>query len=210
MIAVLTRTSNRPKYFSRCYDSVQKQSSPCRHYVLYDNRDDLHYLKEKKVYLHYIDRKHYEESHHGPPPKSALPPILSLHNLYFNEIYSQLSEEWVYHLDDDNYLVPNAFKDVIPHLQAPVDLVFLRIQHYTGLLPPDQCWNSKTLPMGFVDTGCFLARSTLLQKVRWDAWKCGDYRVLQQCAERARKILWINRIVMNMEQQGLGRRIDQN
>ena len=188
-LAVVTRTSHRPKYFARCYQSVQLQMPPLRHYVLYDTPSAEAYLSNKELYTVFVDRGHYETSYRVPPPPSAVPPLLSLHNLYFNEIYAHIEEEWTYHLDDDNYLVPRAFTGILPYLNDPVDLVFVRIQHYTGLLPPTPQWDQRSLPLGFVDTGCFLARTELLRQIRWDGWKCGDYRAMQQCAQRARKVL---------------------
>ncbi|MEC7986209.1 MAG: hypothetical protein VX278_13675 [Myxococcota bacterium] len=210
MIAVVTRTSRRPNYFERCYQSVRSQNPSCRHYVLYDTEQSKDYLINRDIHVTFVDRRHYEASYRDPPPKTAIPPLLSLHNLYFNEIYHSIAEDWVYHLDDDNYLAPNAFARIVPYLHDPVDLVFVRIQHYTGLLPPDRQWERKHLPVGFIDTGCFLARTSILRKIRWDGWKCGDYRAIQQCASLARKVLWFNTVVMHMEAQGLGKQQDRS
>ena len=208
MIAIVTRTSNRPKYFNRCYESVLSQDIPCKHYVLYDNEDDMSYLGDKDVITHFVDRSVYEESYDETAPVSAVPPILSLHNLYFNEIYDSITEDWIYHLDDDNYLLPKAFTGVVKHLTNDVDLAILRINHFLGTLPRYTDCIMKRISVGGIDTGCFLVKKDLIKKVKWDGWKCGDYRVIKQCCELSKKSIWVKKVVMNMDEQGLGTKKD--
>jgi hypothetical protein len=82
MIAVITRTSNRPKYFNRCYNSVKNTNVVTSHHVLYDSVNDISYLSDKKVIPHFIDKNKFL-SYNEPAPSTARPPMLSLHNLYF-------------------------------------------------------------------------------------------------------------------------------
>ena len=59
MIAVITRTSNRPKFFKKCKDSVISQGNICKHYVISDNLNDLSYLNDMNV--HNVNKKILEK-----------------------------------------------------------------------------------------------------------------------------------------------------
>lgn len=207
MIAVITRTSNRPNYFNRCYNSVKSTSGVTSHHVLYDSPTDISYLSDKNVIHHYIDKNKFL-SYNEAAPASARPPMLSLHNLYFNEVYDKITEPWVYHLDDDNYLVPNSFNKIMPYLTSDVDMLICNINHFTGTLPRSNDFNHKTIRVGGIDTGCFFVRRDLISKVKWDGWKCGDFRVIEKCSKLSKKTVWVNIPVMNMDKQNLGNRND--
>ena len=205
MIGIITRTSNRPKYFKRCSTSLVGQPGVGTHYILYDEPKDMVYLQNKNLVTHLVNKKRYKNTYKRPAPKTARPPMLSLHNLYFNEIYNKVTEDWVYHLDDDNYLVPKAFEQIYPHLSPNVDLIICKIKHFTGLLPQQRDWNQKRIRVCGIDTGCFLVRTSLIKKIQWDGWKCGDFRVIQQCAKLSRKTLWVDKVVSVMEHQNLAK-----
>lgn len=207
MIAVITRTSNRPKYFSRCYNSVVNMSAVTSHHVLYDSPNDVSYLNDKKVISHYIDKSKFS-SYNEPAPLSARPPMLSLHNLYFNEVYDKIKEPWVYHLDDDNYLIPTSFNKILPYLKSNADLIICAINHFTGTLPRYNDFKIKKIRVGGIDTGCFFVKNDLIKKVKWDGWKCGDFRVIEQCSKLSKKTIWLDIPVMSMDKQNLGNRID--
>jgi hypothetical protein len=206
MIAVITRTSNRPKFFKKCKDSVIVQGSICKHYVISDNLNDLSYLNDMNV--HNVNKKILEQNYKEAVPSSAKPPIKSIHNLYFNEIYNNIKEPWVYHLDDDNELLPGAFNKVFKKINSNTDLVIFRINHFTGKLPRDNDFRNKIIRVGGIDTGCFLVKTSLMKTVKWDGWKCGDYRVIDKLVKITKNVQWIDDVVMKMPQQNLGNRTD--
>jgi hypothetical protein len=207
MIAVITRTSNRPKYFNRCYNSVKNTNVVTSHHVLYDSVNDISYLSDKKVIPHFIDKNKFL-SYNEPAPSTARPPMLSLHNLYFNEVYNKIKEPWVYHLDDDNYIIPNSFNKIVPYLTSDIDMVICTINHFTGTLPRFNDFKLKNIRVGGIDTGCFFVKRDLISKVKWDGWKCGDFRVIEKCSKLSKKIVWVDIPVMNMDKQNLGNRTD--
>jgi hypothetical protein len=204
MIGIITRTSNRPNYFKRCAESLKDQPNVGKHYVLYDNPKDKSYILPNKI-THFVDKKNYKKNYKAPAPPTARPPMLSLHNLYFNEIYSKVEEDWLYHLDDDNFLVPQAFKGLDPYLKSNVDLIICRIKHFTGKLPREGDWRSRRIRVCGIDTGCFIVRTNLIKKIKWDGWKCGDFRMIEKCSQLSRKVLWIDREVLVMEKQNLAK-----
>lgn len=206
-IAVITRTSNRPNYFNRCYQSVLNQPLVGSHHVIYDNLNDEHYLTKKFIFTYYIDPTQilYDE----PPPETATPPKLCIHNLYFNcGTYDTIDEPWVYHLDDDNYLVDNAFLNLESYLKEDIDLIILRIYHQNLILPSEENFNNHNIELAGIDTGCFLARTDLVRQIEWDGWKCADYRFILKCSQLSKKTVWLNQIVMRQDDINNGNRQD--
>lgn len=206
-IAVITRTSNRPKYFERCYNSVLGQPLIKSYHVIYDNLDDEKYLNSKNLIKHYIDVSKIQ--YNEPAPKSATPPKLCLHNLYFNYgTYNAIQESWVYHLDDDNFLINNAFMNLSTYLHEDIDLIMLKIYHQGKIMPSEQNFNNHSVSLCDIDTGCFLVKTKIIRNLSWDGWKCSDYRLINKCLEISNKTLWINQIVMRQDHVNNGNRQD--
>lgn len=209
MISIITRTSNRPNYFKRCRDSVKRQGSiVSTHHVLSDSLANSTYLQDRELSVKLVDSISLKNSYKEKAPPTASPPMLSIQNLYFNEIYPHVKDSWVYHLDDDNYLVDNAFSGMSEVLNSDAELLILRISHFTGLLPRDNDFRSKNIRLAGIDTGCFLVKTSLMRRVRWDGWKCGDFRVVDALNKLSNKTVWLNKTVMKMDQQNLGKRND--
>jgi len=209
MIAIITRTSNRPNYFNRCRKSVKRQGKIISsHNVITDNPNDIKYLKDPNIFIHSVNAASLKKQYNEPAPRTATPPLLSIHNLYFNEIYSKIKDPWVYHLDDDNYLIDNAFVGIEPILNSNIELIILKIKHFTGTLPRDRDFNTKNIRLAGIDTGCFIAKTNLMKKVKWDGWKCGDFRVIDKLNKLSQKTVWLNKTVMLMDKQNLGKRND--
>lgn len=209
MIAIVTRTSNRPRYFDRCRKSVKKQGSIISsHHVISDNANDLGYLQDHGISIHRVDAASLRKSYRELAPATATPPLLSIHNLYFNQVYSRIEQDWVYHLDDDNYLTNGAFDGLEAILNSDAELIILRIAHFTGKLPRDSDFRAKRIRLAGIDTGCFLARTELMKRTQWDGWKCGDFRLIDKLNRLSKKTVWLDRTVMKMDQQNLGNKSD--
>lgn len=206
-IAIITRTSNRPNYFNKCYRSAQSQNH-CVHHVIYDNERDLKYLKDKNLILHKVDHNKLKEGYNEPAPASARPPLLSIHNLYFNEVYPKIKERWCYHLDDDNQLIGVPLQNLIKDIHPSTDLIICKVKHFSGILPRPNLFKTKTVRLGAIDTGCFIAKTELLKKVNWDGWKCGDFRFISNLVKHANRTEWKDICVLNIERQNLGRKND--
>ena len=84
MIAIITRTSNRPNYFNRCRKSVKQQGKIISsHNVITDNPNDIKYLKDPNIFIHSVNAASLKQQYNEPAPRTATPPLLSIHNLYF-------------------------------------------------------------------------------------------------------------------------------
>lgn len=209
-IAIITRTSNRPKFFARCYSSAKNQPFVGSHHVLYDNIADDIYLDNKSIIKHYIDVSKITCDTQAPEtPEIAQK--LCLYNLYFNNgIYNIIQEPWVYHLDDDNYLLNNAFVNLEEHLYGDAELIIFKIylQHQKWILPSVDSFASGRIQLSDIDTGCFLVKTALARKIKWDGWRAGDYRFILKCSELSKKTLWIDKIVMHQDGSREGNKQD--
>lgn len=209
-IAVLTRTANRPRYFERCHASVVAQGDLCRHYALYDTPADVRYLEGRRLTRIFVDTGRQPPM--DPYPASSPPNLRPApFNRYFNEVYDLVSEPWIYHLDDDDCLLPGAFGNVLPHLSDNVDMVVFRIYFHESRLPPEEDFARKNIRLCGIGTECFLLRSDFIRKnadIRWDSWSCGDFRFISRCAERSANTVWLDTFVARMESTNLGNRKD--
>jgi len=209
-LTVITRTSNRPKYFERCYQSVKNQPWPCRHLVIYDDPNSESYLKGKNIEYHYVNSSKLKKNYNQPAPETARPKLLSIHNLYFNEAYKHIQDnEWIFHLDDDNYINVTSFHRIREHLSnVKADVIICKLKHFTGSLPRQNDFNKKNIRLCGIDTACIFVRGHIAKKIEWDGWKCGDFRFIEAAVKLAKNPIWINHEVAIMDQQNLGKRND--
>lgn len=209
-LAVITRTSDRPNLFNRCCESLKRQKIDIEHHVIVDNQASKDYVNGHDIHMvHQVDRSSLQKSYNEPAPESASPKKHAIHNLYFNVAYDHIESDWVYHLDDDNFLLPDSVHTIMPLLTDDVDMMITRADTFAGVLPRYRDCVMRRIKLCAIDTGCFVARTSLLKQVKWDGWKCGDYRVIKQCDRLSRKTLWANKVLMRMEINGDGLRQDR-
>ena len=95
-IAIITRTSNRPKLFSRCVDSINQQSVDIEHHVVVDNEQSLQYVKKHDGCMtHQVNRNMLQEqADNSTQPNTTRPPgKQAVHNLYFNDVYKHIKSD---------------------------------------------------------------------------------------------------------------------
>lgn len=212
-LAIITRTSNRPKLFRRCVESVKQQSIDVEHHVVVDNQQSYQYVADHDVHMiHQVDLNTLRDQQiHSDPPTTTRPPgKTAVHNLYFNQVYEHIESDWVYHLDDDNYLKPETLHRLTPLLKDDVDMVVIRADSFAGTLPTFRDCVMHKIRLCAIDTGCFVARTEMFKHVKWDGWKCGDYRVIVKCDELSRNTTWANLVLMRMETNGDGLQQDRD
>ena len=104
---ILTRTSNRPNGFKRCYNSIKNQTyKKINHIVSCDNEKDLNYLNN---YDDIEVIKIYELTNF----KNRIGNYM-IWNTYFNHMITQSKDGWIIFLDDDDYLHnENVIEEII-------------------------------------------------------------------------------------------------
>jgi hypothetical protein len=211
LINIVTRTSGRPLFFNRLCHSIRGQSySFWRHVVVHERPDDLSYISavprvsavscdlaalwEKYPGPHFSDERFWE----------------ARYNLLCNSGMRACTEGWVLFVDDDDTLFDkDTLLKLVQHLDDEDTLVIHRFQFEDGRqVPPDLLFERRQLALHGIGTGCFTFHSKWRNYVRWDAYKCADYRFIAQLATVVPKIKWLNQTVVAMSTPGLGRRID--
>jgi glycosyltransferase involved in cell wall biosynthesis len=212
-IAIITRTSNRPKLFNRCVDSITKQSVDIEHHVVVDNEQSLQYVeKYDSCVIHHVNREYLQTQAANSMQPDTTRPLgkMAVHNLYFNDVYKHIDSDWVFHLDDDNFLRKNTMHRLASLLSDHIDMVVVRADTFIGTLPTFKDCMLRKIRLCGIDTGCFVARTSLFDRVKWDGWKCADYRVIKHCNDLSRKTLWANLVLMKMEVNGDGLQQDRD
>lgn len=203
-IAILTRTYNRPNYFKRCRESVEKCGLSENHYVIYQEPKDDYYLIENdvqnKIFID-INKLKVDEK----PNKTV-----AKYNLLFNEAYSKIKEEWIFHLDDDNFLHSHGFAPIENLLNSDHDLIFFRYrnQKLKRTIPSSKFIKNKIIKKNHIDTLCFIVKKTLAEKVKWDGYKGGDYMFAEEANKLAKSVKWVDCVVGKRDHLGLGRSDD--
>lgn len=178
LINILTRTSNRPNAFKRCYDSIHNQTyKNIRHLVSYDDVKDLNYLnnyknidlcKINKLKLIYLDES-----------KNPNTGKYSPHNLYFNEMHKFIKEGWVMYLDDDDYLAnETVLEEIVSSINPNTDFILWQMKFVNGnLIPSNDTINDKP-KLGNIGSPCVMFKYNLLNNTIWDGYKCADFRFI--------------------------------
>lgn len=204
-INILTRTSNRPKGFEICANSVTNQTyDNINHIIGYDNDTDLSYIdKFKNITKVKIDREELIKNDTSVDPKN--PSFwFSPHNLYCNSLLDAVEEGWVMFLDDDDMLIDNdAIQEIILNIKDEDTILIWQMRYPTGKLLPDQhSFSNKQIRLGGIGSPCFLFHSKWKDKARWDAYKCGDFRFLEKIYNNIPNERWVKKPFVQLNNNG--------
>lgn len=187
MFTVITRTSNRPKFFERCRRSVLEQGPGVFHLVGSDDAADTYPEGDKVVAL---------DAYPGRG-----------HNLYFNTLkyYVPKSHPWVLFLDDDDHFTtPAAIETIREHITSQQDLLLWQVQFPDGRVVPDQV--GRLPEAGNISGLGFCYRVD--RWVNWPGMPLGDFFVIS----RLHKILnpvWIPQVLTGLQAgPGEGKKLD--
>lgn len=198
LINIITRTSNRPNFFKRNHESIINQNyKNIRHIVGYDNYDSLEYLNEyDDIDTFYIKENYTKNIVDIPDPKTG--PRFE-YNLYFNLLFSQVEDGWILILDDDDHLAnEKVITHMITHLKYKTDMLIFQMQYQNkNVIPAKQDLYKKPV-IGKIGSPCILIHSSIAKKIKWDGWKCADYRYISKCWEYSERKIWLNVPLINI------------
>lgn len=190
LINILTRTSNRPGGFKKCFSSVRNQTyKNIRHIISYDNTEDLSYIRKYDVEFIRVYRR--EKLNRNSSDEEKYEP----YNLYCNELLKEVNEGWIMFLDDDDMLAhQNVLKTLATYTSRfDEDTLFIwQAQFPDGtLIPPDYTFKDQTIKLQHIDTACFLFHSKYKNTASWDAYWAADFRFIKQLSDIIPKQVWI-------------------
>jgi cellulose synthase/poly-beta-1,6-N-acetylglucosamine synthase-like glycosyltransferase len=209
LINILTRTSNRPKFFKRCVESVLSQTyKNIKHIVSFDDDKDLSYINNyEHLFLVKIDKDWLIKTDTSKNPNTGK---YSPHNLYFNVMFKTIEDGWVIILDDDNFFTENtSLEKISKFLDDEESLVLWQINHINHGKIPNKNLLGKPPIIGNIDSGCFSFNIKILGDLKWDGWKCGDFRFIKNLYNRVDKKVLIPETFITIDSVGFGNRGDK-
>jgi len=210
-INILTRTSNRPNGFNICANSVKNQTyDNINHIVCYDNDNDISYIDNFDVTKVKIDRELIIKNDTSANPNNSAF-WFSPHNLYCNELLDNVEDGWIMFLDDDDMLLNDTvIEEIVSEVKDEDTMLIWQMRYPRGnVLPTEQSFNSKTIRLGGIGSPCFLIHSKWKDKARWDAYKCGDFRFLNEIFKMIPNKHWIMKPFIQLNNAGgHGKKID--
>lgn len=209
-INILTRTSNRPIGFRRCAESISNQTyKNINHIVSYDTNDDLKYLNEySNIQILKIDPEEIkaEVELHGVPEHVKRMKRFAPYNLYMNKLLDMVSDGWIMILDDDDCLAhANVIENIISHITNEDTILIWKMKFADGrVLPLPEFYASKVPALGKIGSPCFLFHSKWKDHARWDPFKGGDFRYLNNIYNSIPYSNWIDAIYVHLSPNGPG------
>jgi hypothetical protein len=208
LINILTRTSNRPNFFNRNVNSVNSQTyKNIRHIVSYDNDDDLEYInKHGNLTLVKIDKNKLIQEDDSPNPNTGK---YSPHNLYFNEMLKIVEEGWVIFLDDDDlFYDEHSLETIVNNILDDDTMVIWQMNFINNLiLPPIDELNNKP-KLGKIGSPCFTFNIKNIGDIKWDGWKCGDFRFILNIYNKIPNKIIIPKVLVDINNIGSGNKND--
>lgn len=199
LINILTRTSNRPKGFKRCYESIQNQTHKnIRHLVSYDDKKDLAYLNGLDIDLFDV---RYLKNTPITPPKGRKPFV---YNLYINHLLEQVEEGWVLILDDDDYLINNqAISNLINYINSEDALLIFQMERpKRPSLPEHTHFRNKTIAPSHIGSPCILFNSKYKDKAKFLPYKAGDFDFIKKLFDIIPIKIWIEKPFVKLGNHG--------
>lgn len=208
-INIITRTANRPNYFSDCYRSVSQQfeQENLVHWITSDDDETFAYLENyENVHVVQIIRPKRKNKQHFP------------YNKYFHEVLTLITEDgWVMVLDDDDMLVDvdsiSKLRQKMAEHQYNDSCVFIwRIKLPNGNIIPSSCFNTNKLNPDEITNNCFCFHTKHKDLVNFESCLKAEFNVLTTLINNLKPV-WIDDVLVavnNSDQENIsGSRIDR-
>lgn len=209
LINIITRTSGRPNSFKRCNESIKNQTyKNIRHIVSIDNLEDKKYVESTGSEWFFIDKEKIVAQPDIPDPKTGKKFI---YNLYFNELFSKVTDGWIIILDDDDYLAhENVIQKIVSLISSDNDMVLWQMKYPHGNVLPTAQEIGLQPRLGRIGSPCIMVHSKIAKSIVWDGWKCGDYRYISKVWSKTTNKRWIAQPLILLGGAGFGLKKDIN
>ena len=210
-VYILTRTSQRPHYFTASWKSIYKQILIDMVHIVSVDDDVTH------SYVSQISAPLSECTVVVDIPKNSSRVRFS-HNLYLNQLLLEtvkLGPGWVYILDDDNVFTErDSLSRLLSISRGDEDTLLVGRVLVGSTVIPQRL--EPPFLLGDIDMGCFAFHNSWVNKTaRFDDSWGADFRFFQQLASSIGRIRWLNEIVIQTQWKKRswslsGKRVDRN
>jgi GT2 family glycosyltransferase len=209
VINILTRTSGRPNGFKRCSDSIKNQTyKNFRHLVSIDSLADEEYVKSSGAEYFFMNKEGISKEPTIVDPKTG-PKFI--YNLYLNKLIDNVKEGWVIFLDDDDYFSDaNVLQKIVNVIKSNTDMILWQMKYPNGSILPTIQEIGKVPRMARIGAPCFAVHSGIAKTIKWDGWKCGDFRFIQKAWSKTVDKRVLKEALVSLGGAGLGKRLDIN
>lgn len=198
LINIITRTSGRPVFFKKNRESIENQNyKHIRHIVGYDDKSSETYLNEyQNIDKYHIPSDYVKNTIDIPDPKTG---GRFEYNLYFNFLFNKIENGWILILDDDDHIAnEKAISHMVKNLKYKTDMLIFQMEYQNGNIIPSKNDLYKKPAIGKIGSPCILIHSSIAKKIKWDGWKCADYRYISKCWEYSERKIWLNTPLINI------------
>lgn len=196
LINILIRTSNRPNYFKKCINSVRNQTYKNFNMIVSVDNDytDL-YVEDEGFIPIIVDLKPKVEINICP------------WNLHLNKLIEQVKSGWILMLDDDDHLRhKNVLKNIAKNIEC-FDQNTLHVWQMTWpngrIIPENEYMGKLPFVRKHIGMPCFTFHSKFKNRIKFDAMRAADFRVVTLLAGLVSHINWINNVFINIGNTGL-------
>ena len=199
---IIIRTSGRPNFFRKCYNSVLKHYPSAKLHITIDDVNDLKYVQDIVKGMDYnyylIDKKTITKI------TEKIPIIRQkfIYNYYFNVVKPFLNG-WCMFLDDDDMMInkPSFFESDINKLNLfKVDLI-------SNIVPSQMNFGKKPV-LNDINTSCIIVHSSKL--IDWLPHRGGDFDFINSLFNKS-QVNWYDQIIVKSQEGGnYGKRNDTN
>lgn len=192
-VYILTRTSNRPRFFARMMETIKEQTY--KNIVTIIHSDDP---RDEYITGDIILRGTAFTTQYGDGP----------YNLYNNRLLKAIPADkpgWFHFIDDDDeYAAPDVIEKFV-NASKPDHVNVARVERWNGTIWPKHWQGQKSF-----QTECFLLHTEHRLKAKWWGNKGGDHHYSKQLT-RILPINWIDKLLICKAQEGKGhgRKLDQ-
>lgn len=184
-VYILIRTSNRPKFFEACMNSIKKQTYPNIITIVHSDDPTDEYVTGDIV----IRGERFPYSMGTAP-----------YNLYNNRLLDAIPDcdGWYHFIDDDDmYAAPNVIERLVLNSQKNSVNVG-RVKRWN-----DTVWPRRWRSQNSFQTECFFLHTDHRNLGRWWSNKGGDHNYSKQLTEKL-SINWIDNLLICEAQEGKG------
>lgn len=199
MFNILIRTSNRPKSFQRCINSIKAQNyNNYRIIVATDKFGNNDYCKKyNPIICNYPENK---QAINNINPFTA--------NLYLNDLLADVKTGWILILDDDDLLsTPETLRTIKQKIKSVDNMILWKVKltALNRIVPKFINVEPRIKDISMIG---FCFHSKFIPLIHFAPYKQADFR-LAQMLYSITKPIWINKILTQTQgEEGLGRRID--
>lgn len=211
LVNILTRTSNRPKYFKNCIESVKNQTyENINHLISVDDDKSEEYVK--KYTDNYIRVKPFEGKIPIVDPYTRMR-RRAPYNLYLNELKENVKEGWIMFLDDDDmFLDKRSIEDIVSIIKSEDDLIFWRVKFPERIIPEKQLFVKKVIAINHFSMIGFMYNKKYDDYAKFDYFSGGDFFFIKQLIPKVPNSLWIDKVFTGIQRKdrmgGFGKKDD--